>query len=168
MISARNPWHVNWLSTAGDVLWLPDEGTRESGARKTTQQQPNLSTWPARCVITSHKTSLAVDNQEFDQTLSFPQESLARAKLCCKLLLQTSDIDRTFLRCVQVAPAYTELRGRTDHSTGQAQGVVLVSVSDSLVVKRESGQILYYNSCLARQEILGGLIGYLPRVSDVL
>ena len=36
-------------------------------------------------------------------------------------LLQTSDIDRTFLGCIHVAPADTKVRGR---STRQAQGVV--------------------------------------------
>ena len=35
---------------------------------------------------------------------------------------------------------------------------------DSLVVRRESGQILYYVSCLVSQEILGVLIGYLLQV----
>ena len=43
----RNPWPVNWLSTASDVLWLLAEGARESSVRETIQQQPKLSTWPA-------------------------------------------------------------------------------------------------------------------------
>ena len=36
---------------------------------------------------------------------------------------------------------------------------LVVRVQDSLAVRRESGQILYYVSCL-----IGVLIGYLPRV----
>ena len=36
-------------------------------------------------------------------------------------LLQTSDIDRTFLGCIHVAPVDTKVRG---HSTRQAQGFV--------------------------------------------
>ena len=58
--------------------------------------------------------------------------------LCCKLL-QPSDVNGAFLRCVEVATTHTKVRGRTDHPAGETEGVVRKDCFRSTIVVLEGG-----------------------------
>ena len=55
-------------------------------------------------------------------------------------LLQTSNVDGTLLRGVEIAPTHTEVRGRAHHSAGKAQRVVREDVLTGPIVVLGEGE----------------------------